>query len=208
MKDLQMNEMQQLIFVLKSIKKEERLVLGIDGLSRAGKTTFVNKLSNKLLESGLSHHVFHIDDFIVQRDKRYGTGKDEWLEYYSLQWDVDYLKTNLFDKLHSSDSLVLPFYDSKTDQQIMTEVSLAGKSIIILEGVFLLRKEWIHTFDYTVFFDCPREVRFARESVQTQQNLMKFEQRYWRAEDYYLQTIKPFEKVDIIFHCQNAERAD
>lgn len=203
-----MKELQQLTSVLGAIKQDQRFVLGIDGLSRAGKTTFVHKLSNKLREKGLSHQILHIDDFIVQRNKRYDTGTEEWLEYYSLQWDVEYLKNNLFDKLHSSESLVLPFYDSKKDQQLLREVGLAGKNIIIIEGVFLLREEWMNTFDYTVFLDCPREVRYARESVQTQRNLNKFEGRYWKAEDYYLRTNKPLEKADLIFQCQNAEGAD
>ena len=49
-----------------------RFILGVDGLSRSGKTTFVNKLSHMLQEKNIPICVFHMDDYIVERNKRYG----------------------------------------------------------------------------------------------------------------------------------------
>jgi uridine kinase len=196
MKELQ----QKLTSIVESLDLKERIVIGIDGLSRAGKTTFVNNLSNELSKLGISYQVFHLDDFIVERNRRYNTGNEEWFEYYSLQWDVEFLRANLFERLHSSKSLLLPFYIPEKDQQILNEVILEGKSVLFIEGVFLLREEWFSSLDYTVFLDCPRDLRFARESVLTQQDLEKFEQRYWKAEDYYLHNIKLLKKQISFIH--------
>ena len=45
-------------------------VVAIDGLSGAGKTTLVSHLNNEP-----SVYVLHIDDYIVERDRRYETGQ-------------------------------------------------------------------------------------------------------------------------------------
>lgn len=197
-----MDVMQQFTSLFKSVKRGERFVLGIDGLSRSGKTTFVKRLGKVLENLNIPYRILHIDDFIVGRSKRYNTCKDEWYEYYSLQWDVLWLKEHLFEKLPISDTLFLPFYDHEKDQQELKEVGLKDASVVIVEGVFLLREEWRSLFDYTVFLDCPREVRFSRENSDTQRNLQKFEQRYWKAEDFYLKTVSPKDKADLIISCQ------
>ncbi|WP_367281297.1 hypothetical protein [Planococcus liqunii] len=61
-----------------------RTILGIDGFSRTGKTKLSKELEARLREQGLAVYVFHIDDFIVEKKRRYGTGLEEWQEYYFL----------------------------------------------------------------------------------------------------------------------------
>ncbi|WP_020060049.1 deoxynucleoside kinase [Bacillus sp. 123MFChir2] len=87
-------------------------ILAIDGLSGAGKTTFVQHLKNDFDNVV----IIHIDDHIVERAKRYHTGHDEWFEYYQLQWDTTYLKEHLYDKLYQNKKyLSLPFYNKEKD---------------------------------------------------------------------------------------------
>ncbi|MGG5791869.1 kinase [Bacillus nitratireducens] len=186
--------------IMKVIKehKDERFILGIDGLSRSGKTTLVKKLEENMKRSGISFHIFHIDDHITERNKRYNTGFGEWYEYYSLQWDIDRLLRNLFQKLQSDIELELPFYHDETDSCEMKEIQLPLVGVIIVEGVFLQRKEWRDFFHYMVYLDCPRETRFLRESEETQKKLSKFQNRYWKAEDYYLEMELPKDRANLV----------
>ena len=85
----------ELINVMKK-HKENRFILGIDGLSRSGKTTFVANLKENMKQEGIPFHIFHIDDHIVERNKRYHTGYEEWYEYYYLQWDIEWLRQKFF----------------------------------------------------------------------------------------------------------------
>ncbi|MED0905902.1 uridine kinase [Bacillus cereus] len=178
--------------------KDERFIIGIDGLSRSGKTTLVKKLEENMKRSGISFHIFHIDDHITERNKRYNTGFAEWYEYYNLQWDIDWLLRNLFQKLQSDIELELPFYHDETDSCEMKEIHLPLVGVIIVEGVFLQRKEWRDFFHYMVYLDCPREKRFLRESEETRKKLSKFQNRYWRAEDYYLEMELPKDGADLV----------
>ncbi|MCP1164158.1 MULTISPECIES: kinase [Bacillus] len=187
----------ELINIMKK-HKENRFILGIDGLSRSGKTTFVTNLKENMKQESIPFHIFHIDDHIVERNKRYDTGFEEWHEYYYLQWDIEWLRQKFFQKLQTETKLNLPFYNVVTDACEMKKVQIPIVGVIVIEGVFLQRKEWRDFFHYMVYLDCPRETRFLRESEETQKKLSKFQNRYWKAEDYYLETELPKEQADLI----------
>ncbi|WP_242251894.1 kinase [Bacillus cereus group sp. BfR-BA-01379] len=187
----------ELINIMKK-HKENRFILGIDGLSRSGKTTFVANLKENMKQESIPFHIFHIDDHIVERNKRYHTGYEEWYEYYYLQWDIEWLRQKFFQKLQTETKLTLPFYYDETDLSEMKKVQIPIVGVIVMEGVFLQRKEWRDFFHYMVYLDCPRETRFLRESEETQKNLSKFENRYWKAEDYYLETELPKDRADLV----------
>ncbi|WP_273834968.1 kinase [Guptibacillus sedimenti] len=163
-------------------------VLGIDGLSRSGKTTFVSKLEHYFKSLGYRTVTFHIDDYIEPRNRRYDTGHEEWFEYYFLQWDIEKLKEDLFEKVKEG---VKPDQGASNGKSPLSDV-------VIIEGVFLQRKEWRGAFDRMLFLDCAKEVRFQRESEKTQKKIKKFEDRYWKAEEYYLKSVLPGDKADIV----------
>jgi uridine kinase len=186
----------QIMNQLPKLKQDQRFILGIDGLSRSGKTTFMKQVEQLLQETTVSFCLFHIDDLIVEKDKRYHTGYEEWYEYYHLQWDVRWLRKHFFAKLKERDELLLPFYDSNYDTQEWQVTKLPPSCLIIIEGVFLQRKEWRPFYDYLIYLDCTRETRFSRESAATQKKIDKFQNRYWIAEEYYMKTVNPVAQAD------------
>ncbi|EMA6342846.1 kinase [Bacillus cytotoxicus] len=176
----------------------KRFVLGIDGLSRSGKTTLVKQLEQKLKQKGASFYMFHMDDHIVERNKRYHTKFEEWYEYYYLQWDIEWLRYHFFQQLKRKEQFRLPFYNDKTDSCKMRDIKIPIPCTIIIEGIFLQRKEWREYFDYIIYLDCPREKRFAREHESVRKNISKFKNRYWKAEDHYLETELPKQRAHFI----------
>lgn len=183
---------------LPKVEYGQKVVIGIDGLSRSGKTTYVRKIEQHCQEKNTSVCIFHIDDYIVERKRRYNTNYEEWYEYYNLQWDVEWLKENFFIKLKKSKGLHLLTYQYDSDTQETQIIKIPDNCLIIIEGVFLQRKEWRKYFDFMIFLDCAREKRFNRESVETQKNIEKFEKRYWKAEDYYMETVFPKEQANLV----------
>jgi uridine kinase len=189
--------------IMSSVHENKRFFLGIDGLSRSGKTTFVKEFSSILSEKGIENMVIHLDDHIVGRSKRYNTGQEEWQEYYYLQWEIESLKRSLFESMIHSNEIELPFYNNETDQHVYKRLQLTGKTVFIIEGIFLQRQEWRPYFDYTVYIDCPRDIRFLRESNLAQQKIDKFRNRYWKAEDYYMDKLRPAENADLVIPYYN-----
>jgi uridine kinase len=192
------NTVKQIEQNIPDLKDGERFLLGIDGLSRAGKTTITEHLSHLLLEKNISHVVIHLDDLIETKEKRYNTGHEQWEEYYYLQWDVDKLKQSLFEKCKTAPFLKLPFYESEKDQQHMKEVTLPPTCVIVIEGVFLQREAWRNYFDFMVYMEASKDKRFSREVNTTKRQIDKFEKHYWKAEAFYLETTNPVHKADLV----------
>ncbi|HEY4578347.1 MAG TPA: uridine kinase, partial [Savagea sp.] len=171
----------------------------------AGKTTFVQEFQQVVQLQQKEVLIIHLDDHIVERNKRYATGNEEWVEYYYHQWDVEQLVSVLFQPLlEGSDTLSLPFYDKKWDAIHFQTVNVSPRAIVLIEGIFLQRPEWRAFFDRVFYLDCPREIRRQRvlsrdDYIGDQQAILdKYERRYWIAEDYYLQQVKPLQAADII----------
>jgi len=184
-------ELQKLIDEIPLPAKNQRMIIGIDGLSRSGKTTIGNLLHAYYVKTGVPVILIHMDDFIVERKRRYETGIESWREYYELQWDVEWVAEGLLAPLKTASELSVEVYDETSDQHRGESIDLLENSLIIIEGVFLQRKEWRAYFDLLCYVDSPRDKRFSREKAETQKQLEKFEQRYWKAEDYYLKEIQP-----------------
>ena len=191
-----MKNISEILNAMPHLEKGQRWILGIDGLSRSGKTTYVNELYQQLQEQAVPVVIFHIDNFIVERNRRYHTGHPEWYEYYHLQWDVAFLKDHMFSRLKGSESLSLPFYEEAIDSHTTQAVVMPETCVILVEGVFLQRQEWRHYFDAVLYLDCPRDKRLGRESEHTKGHLEKFRQRYWPAEEYYLDELLPMKQAD------------
>ncbi|MFC4408904.1 kinase [Chungangia koreensis] len=197
--------LKELLHILPELQPGERKIIGIDGLSRSGKTTLSEGLSNCLIEQDIPHQIFHIDDFVVERAKRYGTGHEEWFEYYCIQWDVDWLRQNFFDQLRGAEELRLPLYDRETDTRTNQHVKLPPSCLIFIDGVFLQRQEWRNFFDLMVYVDCQEDVRLERELRTLSKTMEQLESRYHKGEDYYLKTVNPKERADLIIKGDDEE---
>jgi len=192
------NGLKQIERSIPNLKDGERFLLGIDGLSRAGKTTITKQLKHLLVEKNIPHVIIHLDDLIETREKRYNTGREQWEEYYYLQWDVDELKESFFEKCKTAPFLKLSFYENEKDHQHIKKVILPPTCVILIEGVFLQREAWRNYFDFVVYIEATKNQRFSREENTTKKQIEKFENRYWKAEDFYLDTINPLHKADLV----------
>ena len=180
------------------LEQGQRIILGIDGLSRSGKTTLTNKVVQHLKDKNIPVCLFHIDDYIVEKKERYETGYEKWYEYYNLQWNVKWLKENLFQQLKKSKELQLLTYDYGSDTQRLEITEIPDTCVIIIEGVFLQRKDWRNFYDIIIYLESSREMRFNRESEATQSNIEKLQNRYWKAEDYYMKVETPLAQATLV----------
>lgn len=185
--------------------KHRPFIVGIDGLGGSGKTTLSRSLKQELMLAKCDTVILHMDDYIVEKGDRYGTGSEEWYEYYALQWNIEQLRKELFQRLHGGcDSITLPFYESSTDSVVSKTIHLDGVRMVLIEGVFLQRKEWRNFFDYMIFLDCPPELRTEKVIGRDiylgdeQARVEKYKRRYWLAEDHYLLHENPAGQADYI----------
>ncbi|WP_230980707.1 kinase [Rossellomorea arthrocnemi] len=189
--------------------KNRPFIVGIDGLGGSGKTTLARNLKKELMQVNWESVIVHMDDYIVEKSDRYETGNEEWYEYYALQWNIERLRKELFQRLHHNcAAITLPFYEATVDEVVSKSIPLDGVKVVLIEGVFLQRKEWRDFFDFMIFMDCPHEIRAERVIKRdvylgdVQARLEKYKRRYWLAEERYLLHENPSGQADYIERVQ------
>lgn len=178
-------------------------IIGIDGLGGAGKSTISETLCQKFEESHYHTILLHIDDFIHKRDIRYNSAYPDWQCYYDLQWRFDYFR-DVINGIKSSkkDYIDVELYDKDNDTYCEQRIAICNNTIVIVEGIFLQRKEYNNIFDYMIYIDVPEEVRLHRVLKRDtyigdeQQIIDKYKNRYFPAEHRYVEECQPQTKAD------------
>lgn len=195
-----------LINKILEIYDNNTLIIGIDGLGGAGKSTISSKICDILNQKGYNTIVLHIDDFIHPKSVRYNSHYPEWECYYNLQWRYDYLIDKIINPIKNGDDFnqQIELYDKENDTYLLQKFDIPKGSIIIVEGVFLQRKEIKNCFDYTIYIDIPESIRLDRVLKRDlyigdkQQIINKYSNRYFPAEHNYILECSPCENANYI----------
>lgn len=188
-----------------AVHEQKCRIIGIDGMGGAGKTTISESISEQLKAQGIPVTILHIDDFIHPRCVRYRDDVPEWECYYHLQWRYAPLRELLSAfRNHGAYSGTVELYNKEQDCYDTAELQIPKDSAVIVEGVFLQRQELQGLFDAVIYLDVPEEVRLSRvlerdgyigDAGAIRQ---KYENRYFPAERYYVNTCKPMESADFV----------
>ena len=135
-------------------------IVGITGGTGSGKTTIINEV-NKLFDSSdiclLSSDSYYKNNANLDFSQRYKLNYDtpEAIDFNLLNKHIDLLKQGI--------NINVPNYCFTTHLRLENSTVLEPKKILIIEGILILTdKNLRDSIDYSVFLDCPRDVRFQR----------------------------------------------
>jgi uridine kinase len=166
------------------------VLIGIDGLGGAGKTT----LADAIERARPDVQVVHGDDF-------YGPEERDWRSWTAPQGYQRY-----FDHQRLSSELLGPLRDGRPgrfrrydwgENALGDWSDVAPRGLIVVEGVYLLRPQLRQAWDLTVFVEVPRDVRAARMRARGQDDAGWIE-RWMAAEDHYEQVYDPAGVADLV----------
>lgn len=177
-------------------------LIGIDGLGGSGKTVYAYKLQNQL-EGSI---ILHLDEFVHKKETRYNKNYEEWYCYYHLQWRYDYLiqKLLLPLKIGLDVNETIEVYNRETDSYTLRKIEIPVGTTVIVEGVFLQRPELRPYFESVIYLELDKETRLKRISDRDiymgnmLEIALKYEQRYFPAEEKYLEQCNPLALADIV----------
>jgi uridine kinase len=190
---MQITSIDQLIHSINLLpRKQNTLLIGIDGCGGSGKSTF----SGKLEERCRNVTIVHFDDFylpsseiIQDHPKNKPIGAD---------FDYKRLFNQVLNPLSQNRVGKYQRYDWNLDQLAeWHQVPVGG--IVIIEGVYSLREELVDMYDYSIWVECPRETRLARGLDRDGEEARDMWEKNWMiAEDLYMEAHRPYEKAKLI----------
>lgn len=160
--------------------------VAIDGVDAAGKTTFADDLVGPLQKRGKGVIRASIDGFHRPRAERYWRGPDSPEGYYHDSFDYPALIDTLLIPLGPSGTRQYQHatFDYRMDSPIVETPSTAPEdSVLVFDGVFLLRPELRQYWDYRIFVRVDFAVSVQRAAIRDEALFGSPEEviaRYWK----------------------------
>ncbi|PKM40176.1 MAG: uridine kinase [Firmicutes bacterium HGW-Firmicutes-9] len=168
------------------LQSRNRVLIAIDGMCCAGKTTMTERLG-ELLDA----NVFHLDDYFLQPHSR-TPGR---LNQPGGNVDVErFLSETLLPALRGETAQVRK-YDCHKDR-VLPPVAISPKKVILVEGAYSLHPLLAPYYDLKVFCRIDPQLQLQRILKRNGKAALKvFESRWIPLENKY------FEALDIISQC-------
>jgi len=201
-----LNTLSDIIFRYDS---EKSVKVGIDGIDASGKTHIADLLAS-YMKKITSRNVLRasIDGFHNPRHIRIQKGEDSPVGYFEDSFNYPRLQKELLEPLTYSDDPTCRtrIFDYNKDIPVNEKPKrISTDTILIFDGIFLMRNEIADYWDITIFVkvNFPEALRRAikrdGKNVDKKEILArKYKQRYFPAQKFYLHTYNPEEKASIV----------
>ena len=133
---------------------QDRVIVGIDGGSGAGKSTFADELAGALRKRGRIVIRSTTDSFHKPRAERLKRGPTSADGYFLDSHQTDRIVNELLVPFRegAGETLVAAF-DEPTDTPLETVADVAPNAVLVFDGLFVHRDEFAKLWDVSVFVD-------------------------------------------------------
>ncbi|MFB4276996.1 uridine kinase [Nonomuraea sp. MTCD27] len=183
-----------------------RLLVGIDGFTAAGKTSFGHELAARIAASGRPVLRATLDDFKRPWKDRHLYDRESGEGYYRNAYDYESVERLLLAPGRSPEatSCALCSIDPLTQvDHSATTTPLAPDSVLIVDGVFAFRPEIDGYWDFRIWLEVDAELSVRRGAARDQDWAGSdaesvHRDRYLVAERVYLREADPIGRMDAI----------
>jgi uridine kinase len=200
--------LQELAKLISSIQLDHSTRVAIDGVDCSGKTTLANELADVISQIGFPVIRASIDGFHHPRAHRYQLGPDSPEGFFLHSFNYPLVKELLLDPLGSGGNcrFCTAAFDVRADIPVpLVWQEASPNSIVLVDGIFLLRPELIGCWDYRVFLDVDFRIVLKRAGTRDQYLFgnrdaveAQYQRRYIPGQKIYFQTCHPLENTDLV----------
>jgi uridine kinase len=195
--------------LIAKIHRDHPVRVGIDGVDCAGKTMLADEVTKSLKLRDRKVIRGSIDDFHNPRMVRHRKGRFSPIGYYYDSFNLDALVSCLLIPLgpNGDRKYKTAFFDYATDRPLNNVLQTAEEaSILIFDGIFLLREELASYWDFTVFVEASPRVTIGRALLRdrhlfdnSQRIREVYYKRYIPGQKLYLEQVRPSERANVVF---------
>ncbi len=173
-------------YIRQLIEEKGNVVIAIDGMAGAGKSTFAKKLS-----AVADSRIISTDDFHLPEDMR----TEKRLRIPGGNVHHERMKEQVID--HVREEITYGVYDCRTNS-IEKERVLPKKQLTIIEGTYSMHPEFGDYYDISFFLGCDPKDQIKRLAKRDLSKLQDFKTKWIPMETLYFQKTKVKDKADCI----------
>ncbi|HDR7778365.1 TPA: hypothetical protein QCY06_004106 [Bacillus tropicus] len=201
-----------------TLKLTHPIRVGVSGITASGKTTFANELAEEIKKRGLPVTRASINDFHNPRLIRYAQGKESAKGYYEDAHDYTAFKERLLKPLGPNGNLQYETISHNliTDIPVYnTPIFAQPNMVLIVDGTFLLKKDYAYLFDYKIFVDTNFEIARKRGAKRETEAFGSYKEaekmflnRYHAACKMYIEEHNPKDCADVVFRNSDLAKSE
>ena len=205
--------LERLARVILEVDRPHPVRVAIDGPDAAGKTVLADQLAPILEVAGRPVIRSSIDGFHRPRAQRLERGAESPEGYFRDSFDYAALRAALLEPLGPGGDARYRrrVFDYRTDERVESPIEVAlPDSILLFDGVFLLRRELNEMWDFSIFVAVPFAETRRRAAVRDlalfgseDEVLRRYATRYVPAQQLYLELEHPQSRADVVFYNRN-----
>jgi len=168
--------------------RDGAILVAISGIDAAGKGTIARDVAGRLKAAGLRVALVGGDGWLIQGEKL-DLDPDPGVAFYRRGFWFATMFEGVIDPLRRDPAI----------------------DVILLEGIFLFKRELRHRYDLSIWIDCAYETALQRALARNQENLPReqllsdYARIYFPAQEIHLQRDNPREFAEIVFPNDVAE---
>jgi uridine kinase len=147
--------------LLKTKRKQQTLLIAIDGHGGTGKSTFAQNLASALKQVGSKVFIVSTDEFGNHKDLQSLKSRPDVKTPYRI--DSERLRKQILEPL-SGDILAIFMSTDWWDENKNTQKNIDIGGVVIVEGCYSLGTELREYYDFRIFIDTPLEEASQRAS--------------------------------------------
>jgi len=183
------------------------LLVGFSGIDASGKGYLADRLRENLDQLGLNVALVGVDGWLNLPHVRFSL-VDPGLCFYEQGLRLDELFAQLVIPLRTGRSIDLKMdYAEETAYEYRRHrYTFSGVDIVLLEGIFLFKRELRPHFDLACWIDCTfetameRAIQRCQEGLSREETIHAYETIYWPAQHIHFQRDRPRESADLIIN--------
>ena len=190
-----------------SLQKRRALLVGLSGIDGSGKGYVAEQIVPRLWQRSVHAISINVDGWLNLPHVRFNP-KSPARNFYQHAIRFD----DMFDQL------VLPLRNSRSCTVVTDHASETGTAfekrqyrfndvdVIVLEGIFLFKQEYVDNFDLKIWLECSFETALARALARQQEQLSPaetihaYETIYFPAQRLHFRQDHPHKKADLVLN--------
>lgn len=182
------------------------LLVGVSGIDGCGKGYVARQLEARLALHGVIPAIVNVDGWLNLPEKRFNQS-DPAENFYENAIRFDQFFTQLVIPLRNRRyvHVVADFTEETASKYRKHTYDFKDVSVILVEGIFLFKREYRTHFDFAIWIDCSfstalaRAIDRAQEGLSVAQTITAYETIYFPAQRIHLTHDHPRENADLVF---------
>jgi uridine kinase len=176
----------------------ESMLVAISGIDGSGKGYITARIVARLQQQGVNAVSINIDGWLNLPPQRFSPDRPaEHFYHYAIRFDDMFEQLVLPLKWNRSVWIEADFAEETVSQYRKQTYDFQNVDVIVLEGIYLLKRAFRHYYDWTMWVDCTFETALERalqrgqEGLPPDETIRAYQTIYFQAQEIHFRLDEP-----------------